>query len=824
MTTLIQDLRFGLRTLAKNPGFTAIAVFSIGLGIFANTTVFSVVNAVRFRPLPFPDPGRLVMMLEANPAQGGLRPPTFGTYKLWKSQSQSFDSMGIAGKDSEEPFRGPDGMERIPCEGFNVDFQPVLRIKPILGRALSREDQAGLYGTTVVISYDLWQRLGGAKDVIGRKIEIGDHAVTIVGVMPKGFWVFPWGKNVQLWNGIDLSQMPFIRFMPKIGRLKPGVDIRQAEAELATISQRSNDTHTDFDKGWRPRLEPLRESFFGGFAQDTYFLLGAVGFVLLIACANVANLLLARGNVRRKEFAIRASMGGGRRRLIQQVLTESLLISLLGGVVGLVLTFWGIKAYIRLAPAWFPLSTEVAIDGRVLGFVTAISVLSGMLFGLMPALHVSKVDLARVLNESGQTMGLAARRWTRASLLVAETALAVVLLAGAGVMISSYAKSININLGYDTTHVLTMNFALGGKAYYSDVEAGKVRVTPQTDTYYREVLERIRALPGVDAAGLTSGDSGWRTRTFRVVGRVLENRGDRPEALFFEDDSGLLPTLNIRLVQGRFLEDSDIESSPWVVVINETLARRFFPHENPIGQSLQLIMDTEAHAAGVDEDHPRLIVGVIKDLKDMEFKKEMPAVYTNYRQHEWVYPSGHCDSHLYKTLMVRTSIPPATMAREMRKAAAEVDPIQVPFDAVTVEKFLSDSLAYPRFMMQLVSLFAAFAVLLAAVGVYGTTYYLVGQRRHEMALRVALGARKLDLIWLVVKGTVALTVMGAVLGCLATFALSKILKRFLFGVESIDPRMLLGGALLMTAVAALASYLPVRRAAKVDPMVALRHE
>ncbi len=824
MSTLIQDLKFALRMLAKNRGFTAIAVFSIALGISANTTVFSVLDAVRFRPLPFPDPGRLVMMLEANPAQGGLRPPTFGTYKLWKSQSRSFESIGIAGANSEQPYHGPDGMERIPCDAFNIDFQRVLRIKPILGRPLLREDMAGLYGTTALISYEFWQRLGGTKDVIGRKIEIGDGATTIVGVMPKGFWVFPWGKNVQLWDGIDLSQMPFIRFMMKIGRMKPGVDIRQAEAELATISRRSNDTHTDFDKGWIPRLEPLRESFFGEFAQDTYFLLGAVGFVLLIACANVANLLLARGNVRRKEFAIRASVGGGRWRLIQQVLTESVLISLLGGLVGLVLTFWGIKAYIRLAPAWFPMSAEVSIDGRVLGFVTAISVLSGMLFGLMPALHVSKVDLARVLNESGQTMGLAARRWTRASLLVAETALAVILLAGAGLMISSYAQAINVNLGYDPTRVLTMYFDLGGKAYYSDIEAGQARVTPQTDTYYRELLERIRALPGVDSAGLTSGERGWRTRTFRVVGRALENRGDRPEALFFEVDSGLLPTLNIRLVRGRFLEDGDIESAPWVVVINETLARRFFPHENPIGQSLQLIMDTEAHAAGVDEDHPRLIVGVIKDLKDMEFKKEMPAVYTNYRQHEWVYPSGHCDSHLYKTLMVRTSIPPATMAREMRKAAAEVDPIQVPFDAVTVEKFLSDSLAYPRFMMQLVSLFAAFAVLLAAVGVYGTTYYLVGQRRHEMALRVALGARKLDLIWLVVKGTVALTVMGAVLGCLATFALSKILKRFLFGVESIDPRMLLGGALLMTAVAALASYLPVRRAAKVDPMVALRHE
>lgn len=825
MSTLIQDLRFGLRMLVKNPGFTGVAVLSIALGISANTTVFSVLNAVRFRPLPFPDPGRLVMMWEADPVQGGLRPPTYGTYKLWKSQSRSFESMGITGASSKWPYHGTDGVESIPVDGFDVDFQSVLKIKPILGRPLSREDQPGLYSTAVVISHDFWQRrLGGAKDVIGRKIELINGNVTVVGVMPKGFWVFPWFRNVQVWSGFDLSQMPFIRFMEKIGRLKPGVDIRQAEAELATISRHSNDTHTDMDKGWVPHLVPLRESYFGEFQQDTYFLLGAVGFVLLIACANVANLLLARGNARRKEFAIRASMGGRRWRLIQQVLTESVLVSLLGGIAGLVLTIWGIKAYIRLAPAWFPLTEEVGIDGHVLAFTTAIAVLSGLLFGLMPSLHVSKVHLASVLSESGQTAGLAARRWTRASLLVAETALAVALLAGAGVMIGSYAKAINVNLGFDPTRVLTMSLGLGTKAYYSDIEAGQARVTPKTDTYYRELLERIRALPGVESAGLTSGEDGQRTRSFRVVGRVAEKQGERPEALFYEVDPGLLPTVNMRLVQGRFLQDSDIESAPWTVVINETLARRFFAGENPVGRSLQLTMDTEGRAAGVDEDHPRVIVGVIKDVKDVEFRQEMPAVYTNYRQHVWVYPSGHNLTHLAKTLMVRTSMPPATMARAMRKTVAQLDPSLPPSDPVTVESRLSSMLAYPRFMMQLVSVFAGFAVVLAAVGVYGTTFYLVGQRRHEMALRAALGARKSDLIWLVVKGTVALTLMGSVLGCLTTLALSKLLKRFLFGVESIDPKMLLGGALLMTAVAALASYLPVRRAAKVDPLAALRHE
>ncbi|HXW13653.1 MAG TPA: ABC transporter permease, partial [Terriglobia bacterium] len=406
MNTLLRDLRFGLRMLAKNRGFTAIAVLSIALGIAANTTVFSVLNAVRFRPLPFPEPERLVQMMEANPAQGGKRPPTFGTFQAWRSQSQSFESMGITGAYSESTYHGPDGAERIPIDGFDVGFQSVLNIQPILGRRLTQADQTvGFYGDAVLISYDFWQELGGKPDIVGQKLAMEDRIETIAGVLPRGFWVYPWAKNIHFWAGFDLHQMPQIRFMEKIGRLKAGVSIRQAEAELAVISQRSKDTQTDFDQGWVPRLVPLREALLGGFAEPTYLLLGAVGFVLLIACANVANLLLARGTARRKEFAIRASVGGGRRRLFQQMLTESVLISLLGGVVGFLLSLWGVKAYVLMAPAWFSQTADARIDGRVLAFTTVVSVLSGLLFGLLPAMHVSKVDLAKVLNESGQTAG-----------------------------------------------------------------------------------------------------------------------------------------------------------------------------------------------------------------------------------------------------------------------------------------------------------------------------------------------------------------------------------------------------------------------------------
>jgi len=824
MSQLAQDVRFSLRMLAKNPGFTAIAVLSIGLGIFANTTVFSVLNAVRFRPLPFPDPERLVQLLEANPVQGGERNPTFGTYQMWKTQSRSFEGMGMAGAESDQTYYGPDGAEQIHCEGFDLDLQSVLNINPILGRRISKEDQVGLYSKTALISYDFWQqRLGGAKDIIGKKMAMEDGV--FIGVLPRGFWLFPWGKNVQLWSSFDLSRMPSSRFMNKIGRLKPGVTIRQAEAELATISQRSTDTQTDFNKGWVPRLVPLREAFLGEFQQDTYFLLGAVGFVLLIACANVANLLLARGYGRRKEFAIRASVGGGRRQLFQQVLTESVLISLAGGLIGLALTVWGIKAYVRLAPGWFPLTEEVGIDGRVLAFTSAISVLSGLLFGLMPALHVSRVDLAQMLNESGQTAGLAARRWTRSLLLAVETALAVALLAGASLMIGSYMKAVNVDLGFDPRHILTMYFRLAGKDYYYDAEAGSVRVTRKPETFYRELLERTRALPGVESAGISSSvQDSWYERRFRIVGRVSEKPENRPRAAFSEVDSGFFATLNIRLLQGRLLDDSDTDASPWVVVVNETLARRFFPHENPIGQSLQLTMDKDARGAGVDEDHPRVIVGVVKDEQYQGTEKAMPVVYTSYRQHLWLYPLGNYDSHPYKYLFVRTSMAPASVLRGVRTVIADIDPRQAPYDPVTMDKFLAESLAYPRFIMQLISFFAGFAVVLAAVGVYGTTFYLVGQRRHEMALRAALGARRADLIWLVVKGTATFAIAGAALGCLLILALSKILTRFLYGVESVDPKILLAGALLMTAVATLASYLPVRRAAKVDPMAVLRHE
>ncbi len=825
MNALFQDLKFGLRMLAKNPGFTAVAVLSIALGISANTTVFSVLNAVRFRPLPFPKPERLMMMVEANPTKGGERPPTFATYQAWKAQSRSFEAMGMAGADSELTYRGADGSERIPCEAFDLDLQTVLGLNPNPGRRISKEDQVGLYSRTVLVSYDFWQqRLGGATDVIGKNIAIENDAYTVTGVMPRGFWLFPWGKNVELRDSFDLSQMPFTRLMDKIGRLKTGVTIRQAEAELATISRRSIDTATDIDKGWVPRLVPLREAYLGDFQHDTYFLLGAVGFVLLIACANVANLLLARGNGRRKEFAIRASVGGDRRRLFQQVLTEGLLISLAGGMVGLIFTELGIRAYVRMAPAWLPLTEAVVIDGRVLAFTTATALVSGLLFGLMPALRVSKVNLVETLNESGQTTGLAARRWTRAVLLVAETALAVALLAGAALMIGSYAKAVNVNVGYDPTHLLTMSFRLGGKDYYSDAAGGSARVTPKAEAFYRELVERIRALPGVESAGITSPIPGWFTRRFSIVGRAPEKPEERPEASLAEVDSGFFPTLNVRLLKGRFIQDGDTEPSPWVVVVNETLARRFFPHEDPIGHSLLLTMETEALTLGVDEKQPRVIVGVVKDVNYSGSDRNKPALYTSYRQHLWLFPPGNYDSHLSKTLLLRTSTTTANVARAVRRAAANIDPGQAPFPAVTLDKLLADTWAYPRFMMQLVSLSAGFAVMLAAIGVYGTTFYLVGQRRHEMALRAALGARKSDLTWLVVKGTVKLSVAGAVLGCLITLALSKIMGRVLFGLESLDPKMLLAGALMMTAVAALASYLPARQAAKIDPMAVLRHE
>jgi putative ABC transport system permease protein len=812
--------------LVKNPGFTAIAVLSIGLGISANTTVFSVLNAVRFRPLPFKDPGRLVMMTEVNPGRGGERYPTFGTYAEWKRQSRSFESMGLAGPGAEQSFHGSNGAERVRCESFDLDLQSVLGINPVLGRRILKEDKNSiLYYGTVLISYDFWQReFGGAKDVIGRKIVIADADTTIIGVMPPGFSLFPWDKDGQVWGGVDLSGMPTTRYLFKIGRLKPGVTLQQAQVELATISRHLDASQTDSDKGWAPHLEPLREAYLGYFQQDIYFLLGAVGFVLLIACANVANLLLARGNVRRKEFAIRASVGAGRARLFQQALTESVLISLLGGVLGLVLTFWGIKTYIRLAPQWFPLTQEVRIDGRVLAFTTAISLLSGLLFGLIPALHTSKTDLVEMLKEGGRGSGPAARRLTRALLLVSETALAVALLAGASLMIGSYRKAVNIDLGYDPRHLLTLNFRLSTKKYFSDLEGGSTQFSRQGEAFYQQLLERVRSLPGVESAGITSGLQGWDSRRFSIIGHAPDKPEDRPYVAFNEVDAGLFPTLNIHLLRGRFVEEQDVESSPWVVVVNETLARRFFRDQDPIGRSIRLTMNTPVRGMSVDEDRPRVIIGVVKDVKFSGTDKNVPALYTSYRQHPWVFPQGNIDPYLYKTLVVRTPMAPAGVAQAVRRAAAAIDPKQAPFDAVTLDKLLADSLAEPRFMMQLVSLFAGFAVVLAAVGIYGVTFYLVSQRRHELAVRAAMGAQNADLTWLVVNGTVKLALVGGALGCLVTFGLSAILKRFLFGVESINPKMLLGGALLMTAVGTLASYLPARRAARVDPMAALRNE
>ncbi len=828
MSTMVRDLQYGWRMLVKQPGFTAVAVLSIAIGIAGNTTVFSLFNAFRFRPLPFKDPERLVSVMEVNPKQGGQRNPTFRTLAEWKKQNHSFENMGMAGADSVLAYQAPGGAERIVVEGFDLDLPAVLGLEPILGRRMLPEDMGPVFSRTVWVSHDFWQRrLGGDPNVIGKKITMSkDSAVTVVGVLPPGSWVFPWQKDVELWLGFDLSGMPISRFMQKMARLKSGVSLEQAQAELAAISQRIEENQAEAQKGWVPHLIPLREKYFGGFQNQIYFLLGAVGFVLLIGCANTANLFLASGDARRKEFAIRASLGGGRARLCGQLLTESLLLSILGGALGLLLTVWGIRMLTWLAPPWFPLTDVVAIDARVLAFTAGISLLTGLVFGILPALQLSKVNWMETLKEGGRSSAPPARRAARALLLISETALAIVLLAGASLMIAGYTRVLHADMGFDPKRLLTMEFRPGGKEYMYDMAGGWVRITRKAEVFYRRLLDEIRALPGVESAGIVSmlPGFGWQ-RSFSIVGRAPVRPDERPGVMYNEADPDALRTLRIPLLKGRFLAATDSESSPWVVVINETMARRFFPGQDPIGQSIRLTMRRDSpDQPAVEEDRPRIIVGVVKDVKSIGMERDYPAIYTSYLQHPLDFPLGNYDPCLYKSLVVRTYGDPAGLASAVRRVVAGIDLSQAPSEPMTMEQVLRDSLAYPRFMIRIVGAFAGLALVLAAVGTYGVTAYVVSQRKHELAVRAALGARKANLIRLVLGGTLKLSLIGAVLGCVATVAQSAVLTRFLFGVKSVEPGALAGVAVLMMSLALAAGYFPAKRAAEVDPNAALRAE
>ena len=790
----MNDLRFALRQLLKNPGFTAVAVLTLALGIGANTAIFSVINGVLLRPLPFKEPGQLVRLYESRPKvsllQGPISPPTFLD---WRQQNTVFEGMAAFHGGSLN-LTGGGEPERLSATHVSVNLFALLGVKPMLGRTFGPDDEQE--NKVVVLGDGFWRRrFGGDRALIGQTISLDKQSYTVVGVMPSSFR-FP--DQADLWVPLtfanDEAANRGSRFLRAVARLKPGISLAQAGAEMETIARRLGSQYEE-NKDWGVHVLAIREEIVGNIRPALLVLFGAVGLVLLIACANVANLFLARSAARQREIAIRSALGAGRGRLIRQLLRESLLLSLIGGLLGLLLSVWGTALLGTLVPSELPGVRELGPDVRVLAFTLIVSLLTGTLFGLLPALQLSRVDLNESLKEGRGSAGASHR--LHGFLVVSEVALALMLLAGAGLLLKSFFQLKAVNPGFLPANVLTMQLSLPESKYPQG---------HQQAAFFGQVVQNIEALPGVQSAGVAPTlplSGGLNSYGFSLDGRASQP-GDNLSAEHDSVTPRYFRALGIRLLQGRLFTDGDTASSPPVVIINETAARRFFPNENPLGRKVTI--------AGPE---PGEIIGVVEDVKQYALTRESPPhMYSPQTQK----PSSGM------TLFVRTARTPMSLVSAVRQAVLAVDKDQPVSDVQTMDQVLSESLAQRRFTMLLLGIFGATALLLSAVGIYGVMAYSVTRRTGEIGIRMALGAQRADILGLVFRQGGRLIALGLAVGLLGGLVLTRFLGSMLFGVTAHDPATFAAIAVLLAGVALLACWLPARRAARVDPMVALRAE
>ncbi len=803
MQILLQDLRYGVRTLTKKPAFSIIAVITLALGIGANSAIFSVVNAVLLRPLPFPESERIAVLEGINPSKGitqsNMSVPDFAD---WQNQNHVFEQ--VAGFISGNVFlAGGEEAERVRATSATADFFPLFRTNAFQGRTLQADDAQPSREPVVVMSYELWQRRFGAdRNIVGSKVMLSSKSATVVGVMPPGF---DYPTRTELWVPFPINpatERRDNRYVSVITRLKKGVTVSQAQAEMDTINQRLAQTYNETNSGWTIRVTNLQEQLVGGLRLSLLVLLGAVAFVLLIACANVANLLLARATVRAKEIALRTALGASRGRIIRQLLTESVLLSSVGGGIGLLLGVWLTKLLIAVSPPNTPRFDEIRPDARVLVFTVALAVITGVIFGLTPALQASRVDLNERLKETGRSgSGGASRNRLRSLMMVSEIALSFVLLVGAGLLIKSFIRLREVSPGFNPDNTLTMRVSLPGAKY----PQGEPRVQ-----MFRQLVERLKALPGVQSAGavLSLPLSGDTFNVWRAV--IREGRPATPEesdnAAYLVATPDYFRTLNIPLITGRAFTEQDTEETPKVLIVNETMARRLWPGESPVGKRLTIWRD---------EKFPREIVGVVGETKPSLDADPGPQMYVPYAQDSsW---SG-------MSLVIRTNGDQPGMSAAVRNEIRALDKGIPVFNVRTMNDVLATSVAPRRAPVLLLSAFAGVALLLAMIGIYGVTAYYVTQRTQEIGIRMALGAQMSDVLKLVLKGGIALAVIGIAVGLVGAFALTRLMSSLLFGVKPTDVVTFALVSLCLLVTALIACYIPARRATKVDPMVALRYE
>jgi putative ABC transport system permease protein len=828
------DLRRGFRLLRKSPGFTVAAVLTLALGIGATSAIFSVLHSIVLRPLPFPNPEQLVSVEEVNQRDGRTRPPTIEIHEAWRGRSQTLLDVGVGitgGVDVS--VTGPAGAERISLGGIALDTLSVLGVRPIVGRWFERDEVTveGDTAATLVISEELWQTyFNRDPDVVGKTVPGWDAAWgrTIIGVMPADFWVDPSMADVKGWFAFNVGRFPGAR-APTLARLKPGVDFRQAEAELTTIAstiEAAGPNGADA-ADWRIRLEPLHDVVTDGYKETLYLLLGAVAFVLLISAVNVANLQLSRSVTRQSEMATRVALGASRSRLIRQLLTENVLLALIGGVLGVAVAYVGIWVFVTLAPGFYPPSEDITIRPAVLLFTFGVAVSTGILAGLFPALRVSRPDLQDSLKQSARGGGSGIRLGLRRALIVVEVAMALVLLIGAGLMINSYARVMRVDMGFTPDPLLTMEINLSGLSRYrTRRNAAHFTVTPQVTELYREVMERLRSVPGVRSVGVTSGLPPRQTMTvpFRVVGQAGDPNDEFRNAQYYEVSAEFFEAMSIDLKRGRTFTEADGENAAGVAVINEALARQYFGETDPLGQ----IIEPRVNRGNPElaDDRPREIVGVVADTRMRLRDDPRPMLYVPYQQHLTDYAgTGPFYLHARMDFAIRTGLAePTTIANAVRRIVADVDP-SVAVDSITpMRERLFDSAANDRFWLRLLSLFGALAVFLASVGIYGVIAYAVEQRAHEFSIRTALGAGRRDIVYLVVREGLVVTAVGIVLGIGAAFGLTRLIASQLYGVTPTDPLTIAVVVLLLMAIALAACVIPARHAAKAEPLRALRVE
>ncbi len=810
--TLWQDIKYAARGLAKHKAFTAVAVITLALGIGANTAIFSVVNELLLRPLPYADAERLVMLWEVTPEGRNQNTTSRANFRGWREQNTTFEKMS-AFTDQRLNLTGVGEAEEITVQFATPELFDVLGVQPFVGRGMTAADGQAGASQVAILGYGIWQRrFGGDPTVVGKQITLNGASITVAGVLPRSFqWHIKsksgTGRAAEIWMPLTMpTEGPGVRgrFLSAVGRLKPGVSIEQAAADLKTIHARLEQDSPQFNHGYRTEVIPLREQFVGNVRIALWILLGAVGFVLLIACANVANLVLSRAAARAKEIALRTALGASRTRIIRQLLTESLMLALLGSISGLLLAWWGMRALVAISPRDLISLQSVGINFTVLAWTLGISLLTGVVFGLAPALEATRLNLNDSLKEGGKgTGGEGARgRRLRGAFVVTEVALALVLLASAGLLIKSFLRMQAIDTGFNTDNVLTMVLRLPAAKYKTD---------PEVVTFFRNISDRVKTLPGVESAGIVNylplyGGLGAATG-FTVEGRPPLPPGRDLSTNVRVSDADYFKVMRIPLLRGRNFTDAETREVKSVVLISESLAQKYFPGEEPLGQRVKVQMS--------EKPVPAEIIGIVGDVRyDSLIDNAEPTTYM-----------PHPDlTYEFMTLVIRTSGDPTALAPAVQREVRSLDPEQPISDVRTMNQVMAETVGRARFSTLLLGLFAALATVLAAVGIFGVMNYSLSLRTREIGLRMALGAQPAQVLVLMLRQGLSLTLIGTVIGLASAFALTRLLSSLLFGVTAADPATFGGIVVLLIIVSLIACYLPARRAMRIDPLIALRSE